>query len=268
MKYSFFRLLLLSAFGATLFVASSTKEKDNNYPDEEETMDPGPNPGDLGSVEFTYAGKTVTYTTVRANDGNIWLQQNLGAKRVAQAIDDEQGYGDLFQWGRWADGHQVRTPAPELMPASALGANNNPAGLIALGISAYINEWWSGGGTMDTWTAAKPEDVTATNGCDPCKALGEGWSMPSESDWNNVIQEEDITNAASAFESNLKIPCGGWRETNNLSLSGVGTSSWYWTKDATPVAAANGVWITNLTVYTSYKDDRSYGTSIRCIKKK
>jgi hypothetical protein len=41
--------------------------------------DPGSNTGDTGCVSFMYQGQQVTYTTVRAKDGNIWLQQNLEA---------------------------------------------------------------------------------------------------------------------------------------------------------------------------------------------
>jgi uncharacterized protein (TIGR02145 family) len=36
----------------------------------------------------------------------IWLDRNLGAKRVCQSYNDEQCYGDYYQWGRAADGHE------------------------------------------------------------------------------------------------------------------------------------------------------------------
>ncbi|MDZ7738239.1 MAG: hypothetical protein U5K32_04030 [Bacteroidales bacterium] len=37
------------------------------------------------------------------------MDRNLGASQVATASDDENGYGDLYQWGRSADGHESRT---------------------------------------------------------------------------------------------------------------------------------------------------------------
>src|SRR6056297_394486 len=40
--------------------------------------------------------------------GKIWMDKNLGASQVATASDDEDAYGDLYQWGRAADGHEDR----------------------------------------------------------------------------------------------------------------------------------------------------------------
>ena len=78
-----------------------------NAPASGPTVDPGPTEGSTGVVNFTYKGQSVAYTTVRAGDGKIWLQQNLGSPQVAFHHNDEASYGDYFQWGRWDDGHQV-----------------------------------------------------------------------------------------------------------------------------------------------------------------
>jgi len=60
------------------------------------------------TVTFTYNGEEVTYGFVEKH-GLHWMDRNLGATQVPTASDDELGYGDLFQWGRLDDGHQVRT---------------------------------------------------------------------------------------------------------------------------------------------------------------
>ena len=86
--------------------------------------DPGNNTGDLGCVKFSYRGQAVSYTTVRGADGRIWLQQNLGSSQVATSFDDAISYGDLFQWGRWDDGHQLRNSATTIAPST-----NSPDGL-------------------------------------------------------------------------------------------------------------------------------------------
>lgn len=49
------------------------------------------------------------YGVVQALDGKYWLDRNLGATRVATAVNDSQSYGWLYQWGRGNDGHQVST---------------------------------------------------------------------------------------------------------------------------------------------------------------
>jgi len=48
-------------------------------------------------------------TTVTTNTGKIWMDRNLGASRVPTSQMDTPGYGDLYQWGREKDGHQLRT---------------------------------------------------------------------------------------------------------------------------------------------------------------
>ncbi len=41
--------------------------------------------------------------------GQVWMDRNLGASRVAINLTDSEAYGDLYQWGRGSDGHQIRT---------------------------------------------------------------------------------------------------------------------------------------------------------------
>lgn len=267
MKNKLFQVVMVAAGCSLLFWTSCKKESSDPGPSggTPSPFDPGPAPGDLGSVTFNYGGNEVVYTTVRAKDGHIWLQQNLGAKKVAASATDEDAYGDLYQWGRWTDGHQNRSPEPPLLASSNLSANN-PSGLVVSGIVAYISSWWGNGSASDTWAAKTPSDATSTNGCDPCRALGDGWSLPTDNDWTNLLNKEDITNTATAFNSNMKIPRGGWRSINSLMISGAGLSSWYWSSTATS-SAARGVWITDTEVHKSYTDSRAYGTSIRCIKK-
>jgi hypothetical protein len=38
----------------------------------------------------------------------IWLDRNLGASQVATSRSDTDAYGDLYQWGRSPEGHQLR----------------------------------------------------------------------------------------------------------------------------------------------------------------
>ncbi len=76
-----------------------------------------------------YANETVTINKLdygfvyNPTTQCIWLDRNLGATQVATSITDSNAYGDLFQWGRPADGHEKRdsntttiqatTPQPE-----------------------------------------------------------------------------------------------------------------------------------------------------------
>ena len=224
--------------------------------------DPGPVPGDLGCVTLTYGGQSVEYTTVRAGDGNIWLQQNLGSTRIASGAADTDAFGDLFQWGRWDDGHQSRTSAISTVAA----APNNPAGLNG-GNPAFLNsspEWWGTNALTDTWNAATPAEATAINGCDPCKALGNDWKLPSSEDWAAVISNESMTNILSAFESNLKLATGGTRNDDG-TFNFVGQRGYYWT--STPGGMGGKLlYYSNFIVNPSAGYPRSQGGSIRCVK--
>ena len=68
------------------------------------------------TVTFTYNGSSVTYgtieTTIAGGVKKCWLDRNLGAAGLPASPasnTDATAFGDLFQWCRAADGHQIRT---------------------------------------------------------------------------------------------------------------------------------------------------------------
>ncbi len=218
--------------------------------------------GQTGCITFDYAGQTVTYTIVKAADGNIWLQQNLGATAVAQSASDANAFGDQFQWGRHADGHQKTTSAT----TTSVPSPNNPLGFSSDEFIIGSPGWWSNPLTTDTWNAATPSAATETNGCDPCKALGNGWHVPTQAEWSSIVAQENITNIASAFQSNLKLPVAGSRKETG-SFAFVGQRGYYWS--ATPSTNAT------FTKYLYYSDFivnpdagavRGQGSSVRCLR--
>lgn len=226
--------------------------------------EPGNTPGDLGCVTFNYLGAQTTLTTVRGADGKIWLQQNLGSSSVATSATDENAYGDTFQWGRWDDGHQKRASATSAIAATP----NNPSGLNGGNPNFFTDsaDWWGNGTITDNWDKETPESATAESGCDPCKALGNEWSLPTQADWEAIIAEEVITDITKAFTSNLKLPVGGNR-TANGSFSFVGQRGYYWSKTTTSNAGyAKYLYYSNFIVNASAGGFREQGSSVRCLK--
>ena len=75
---------------------------------------------------------TLTYGTVLAADGRCWLDRNLGATEVATAANDYLAYGNLYQWGRSNDGHQLinwsspTTGSPYYGTTGTLATTDNP----------------------------------------------------------------------------------------------------------------------------------------------
>jgi len=234
-----------------------------NAPASGPTVDPGPAEGSTGVVNFNYRGQQVSYTTVRAGDGKIWLQQNLGSPQVAMAVWDEASFGDYFQWGRWDDGHQVRTSStipggPSLLnPSNISSGNPNWIG------GATTGTWWwgTGGLSTDTWSGSS---ATSTNGKDPCVALGAGWRSPTAADWQNLKNYDDLDGALAAYMSNLKLPAGGFRDAGGWVYGG--GESYYWSATASG-SNAIGVFISDNTYLASLEPSyRAAGFNCRCLK--
>lgn len=224
--------------------------------------DPGMNPGDTSCVTFTYKGQQVTYTTVRGSDGKVWLQQNLGSRQVATSMADSESFGDLFQWGRWDDGHQNRNSATTTVPTI-----NNPTGLS--GITSFIlgnnPAWWSTNASSDLWNGANTSAITSEVSVDPCKAIGAGWKLPSQADWVTAVSAEGMSSAANAFTSKLKLPAAGYRSQSSGGFTYVGERGYYWSGD---VANSGGKYLYNSTALANPNSGgpRAQGQSVRCIK--
>ncbi|AZA91493.1 Por secretion system C-terminal sorting domain [Chryseobacterium nakagawai] len=221
---------------------------------------PGNNAGDLGCVTFTYQGQLVTYTTVRTADGKIWLQQNLGSERVAESIDDEQSYGDLFQWGRWDDGHQLRASSTTSVPAV-----NSPNGLEGGFFITGSPAWWSTNGLNDKWAGTGFSEVAESVGIDPCKAIGDGWRLPTQADWTDAIEVTGIHSPIKAYAGFLKLPMGGFRSSSNGGITSAGQKGYFWSSTPTGIGGKYlyiGTTITNASAGAS----RGQGSSVRCMK--
>jgi uncharacterized protein (TIGR02145 family) len=268
--------IILSSFIALFIIgAASCSKSDNSNPNpnppggkdttDNPTIPVDSNAGKTGTVTFTYRGQLVTYTTVIANEGRTWLQQNLGSSRVATSQNDNEAYGHFFQWGRWDDGHQLPNSPSEQDAALNFAALNG-------GDSIFRVDWMKNtGAATDKWEAATPADVTATVGCDPCKAIGAGWRMPTKAEWDTLRVREGITNTETAYASNLKLSHSGIRNgiTAQMSYSGLGSS--YWSGTASGYQNGYGsAWAIGIGDQVTILPYNPYftGIPIRCILQK
>lgn len=213
--------------------------------------------GDTGTV----AGNDgITYSIVKAKDAMIWTRQDLGATAVDQV-------GDLYQWGRYNDGHQVRIPSNV---ANATASPNDPT--VSMGSSGepfYAYNWWGSGNPTDTWDATTPATQTGSNGCDPCvNILGPNWTVPTQTEWNNLLFAESITSTSAAQTSNTRLALGGYRNDGyNGSISFEGSAGYYWTKTAynSPGQGAAYMAMVNNAPNVVNGARRGQGNSMRCI---
>jgi uncharacterized protein (TIGR02145 family) len=237
-----------------------------NAPASGPTADPGLTPGSTGIINFTYKGQAVAYKTVRALDGKIWLQQNLGSPQVAFGSLDRASIGDYFQWGRWDDGHQrpnspTITGGPSLMNPSHIASGN----MNFIKGTTTTNKWWSVGGlATDTWSGTA---ATATNGKDPCVALGAGWRLPTAAEWNNIAMLEDMFGTMNAYQTNLKLPASGYRLGYDGMVFQNGDNGHYWTSTAAGNSLAKVfTYDDNSYDATTISQQRSQGYTCRCVK--
>jgi uncharacterized protein (TIGR02145 family) len=172
-------------------------------------------------VTFNYKGQQVTYGTVVGQNGRCWMDRNLGAAQVAQSPTDAQSYGDLFQWGRADDGHQNRNSGV----LSTLSSSDNP------GHSSFITGTGSfGNPPFSDWRSPQNANLwQGLNGINnPCPS---GWRLPTAAEWDAERVSWNQQNLNGAYNSPLKLPSSGRRNSSNASLFHVGTYGYYWASD-------------------------------------
>jgi uncharacterized protein (TIGR02145 family) len=181
--------------------------------------------------------------------GKVWMDRNLGASQVATSSTDEASYGDLYQWGRAADGHESKTSGT----TATLSTTDTPGhgDFITTGSSPYD---WRNPQNDNLW-----QGVSGTN--NPCPS---GYRLPTEAEWAAERTSWSSSNTAGAFTSPLKLPVAGSRSSSNGSLNTVGSSGNYW---SSTVAGTNSRYfylaINSAVMTSSY---RAHGRSVRCLK--
>jgi uncharacterized protein (TIGR02145 family) len=204
-----------------------------------------------GAWQAMTSSNTGNYgTVVNPVTGKIWLDRNLGATQVATSSTDALSYGHLYQWGRAADGHQIRTSATHNTQATTWLAGGTPwDGKFIIG----FGDWLTPAAT-DLWSGTAAEN-------NPCPS---GFRIPTNAEWYQERLTWSTFNAAGAFGSPLKLPMAGIRNFSNGSLSAVGTNGNYWSSTVSGTFA----------LYLSFDSSaanmggslRAEGYSVRCLK--
>ena len=184
--------------------------------------------------------------------GETWMDRNLGASRVAQKSNDEQAYGDLYQWGRDADGHEKRSSG-FTSTLSSTDTTSHELFIRVNGVNNYNNDWRSPQNN-NLW-----QGVNGIN--NPCPP---GYRIPTDMEWESERQSWSSNDANGAFNSQLKLPVAGCRNGAYGSLDGVASNGHYWSATII-VPYARRVYFDNINT-GMINSWRSYGYSIRCIK--
>jgi uncharacterized protein (TIGR02145 family) len=186
--------------------------------------------------------------------GQCWKDRNLGASRVAESSTDTLAYGDLYQWGRPRDGHQLRDSV--VMDSSS--SYDDPAHDKFLIVDVEPFDWrvpqndnlWQGLGGINN----------------PCS---QGFRLPTATELELEMQSWGSNDAAGAFGSPLNLVVAGDRARINGALENADEQGWYWSSTVDSISLNNNA--INLFIYTSNNagissNVRIYGFSVRCIK--
>lgn len=238
--------------------------------------------GGIRDRNFTDTNHRFVYIPVSAADGNIWLNNNLGANysnvnhaqfnptKQALVYNDSNGYGALFQWGRYADGHEamdflgatVGNPqTATLITNHATSINPNTAAFYAGDDSPVTQDfnWLDFGVSPNSVEDALWQGVSGTN--NPCP---QGYRLPTKIEMTNLIDAEAIINRTTAANSALALPSQGTRLYTNGAVNSVGSLGRYWTSS---IGGANAYYydFNGSGVSGSYTY-RATAAAVRCLK--
>lgn len=199
---------------------------------------------------ITYYGPEIEFLpnwpTYSITGGKNWVQANLGALRVATSSTDTDSYGWYYNWGKPTDGHQFKNSSS----SSTKFDGDTPTPGV-----------YSGGNNIQDWQNTRNNNLwNGVNGINnPCPS---GWRLPTKDEW--VSFTGSISNTATAYSSNLKLPAQAGRDRSYTSdLSGGNTNNIYWSGDA-----SNPTW-----TWAHYSGglqngatQPTYGAAVRCVE--
>jgi uncharacterized protein (TIGR02145 family) len=215
------------------------------------------------------------YLPVQGEDGNLWLNNNLGANYAkvgasfnpanqATSNTDHNAYGSLFQWGRKPDGHELinwsngTTGSAVITTTTSVPANEPTHPNFITDSNGANNYDWRSNLDATLWNSTSSPN-------NPCP---EGFRVPTNAEFTTYLSAAGVTNLPTANTSSLKLPVSGLRSFQNGNINVDQNNGYYWT-------ASQGTSNTNRSIRrvfnnpssVSFTDEaRASGISVRCIR--
>lgn len=215
--------------------------------------------------EFVFNGDN--YGTVTSpKTGRIWLDRNLGATKICNkkrsefnsdaeyASSQTDCFGDYYQWGRNADGHQKKDSETSTYRRSSIetGTYNR---FVKSTNSTYHYDWV----TPDSNGNSRSARWAKTDGSSICPS---GFRVPTIGE----LQKETVY--LSEFIDTLKLPFTGKRDRSTAKIYYKGFVGSVWSTSTDSYYTKRLSYDYNNGFDISFKDDRAVGYPVRCIKSK
>lgn len=177
----------------------------------------------------------------------VWMDRNLGAERPAFILRDNRAFGDLYQWGRFGDGHQCRNS-----PLTDMLAETEEPGHDSFIVATTPPQDWLMRQEDGLWRGGD-----AVN--NPCP---DGFRLPTVEEWNEEIRSWVPSVTHTSFSSNLRLPLSGMRRPNGV-IAMERQIGYYWTSSVVGDQAMILVMTPNFAFIRPAA--RATGYSVRCI---
>ena len=190
--------------------------------------------------------------------GKQWLDRNLGASQACTSSTDSACYGDYYQWGRLADGHEKVNS--ELTMTQATSIIN-----VGREFITSSTDWTS----IDSDGALRAAKWSKTDGTGVCPG---GFKVPTLIELKNETMDYDgidvnqlngkvkVIDSTTAFQNFLKFPTTGYRNSDGMSIRNPGYV-YLWNADT-------NLAVTVFAINSSYLGGYSHkhGMPIRCVE--
>lgn len=188
--------------------------------------------------------------------GQVWMDRNLGASWVATSLFDAEAYGDLFQWGRPADGHQSRTS-----PTTSTLSDSDVPGHGSFITTTTLPRDWRVPPNDNLWQGA----LGINN---PCPA---GFRLPTNTEWETERLSWVTNDPLGAFTSPLKFVLAGGRRYEDGLVIHTGVNGYYWSSTVLDTTSSPLDSLSQLLCISGYGAEMCYGYratgySVRCIE--
>ena len=255
-------------------------------------------------------------STLTAPPYNGWLTfmcYNLGAKDMSiteqmnyttTSTADSTVYGNLYQWGRIADGHQFRNSQSYL--TNGTGSQSSPVADANLDANGQVKSTFTAYGKFiknnvspKDWHVTRNDnlwDFSIYPSNNPCP---EGWRVPTQTEvlsiingdtiqvnsilaagytatsgnkwvWSNTPTPGCLITPSGSNAPTLFLPAAGVRNADDssltgLGLAGVGLGGYYWWSTPRAGGYTNRLQFTNSGMQMNWDSFRANGFSVRCV---